>query len=199
MYSQYNEEQYVCQICRWIAGNPRFLDIGAWNATTFSNTRALFELGWGGVLIEPSPGPLKELLKEYGRVDRVEVIGAALTVEGNPVRLLVTDDAVSQSIEDVGRLDTWKETGGFYGALTVPSISVSRFFEQWGGDFQMCSIDTEGTSVDIFAEMMRCGPRPKCVVLEHDSRHVEVMQIAEHARYRQVHLNGTNVVLEWGG
>lgn len=199
MYSQYDEEQHVLAICESIKNHRRFLDIGAWSAKTFSNTRALFELGWGGVLIEPSPGPVKELVREYGECENIEVIAAALTIEGVSVRLVVTDDAVSQPTDDPKRVAQWSGTAGFYGRLTVPSISVKQFFAQWGGDFEMMSIDTEGTSVDVFAEIVRAGPRPRCIVVEHDSRYVEVAGIAEKAHYRQVHLNGTNCVLEWTG
>lgn len=51
-YSQ-NREQAV--ILRNLAGiNGTLLDIGANDGITFSNTRALVELGWSGVLVEPS-------------------------------------------------------------------------------------------------------------------------------------------------
>jgi hypothetical protein len=78
-------------------------------------------------------------------------------------------------------------------------MSMAEVFNQFGGDFEFVSIDTEGTSTDLFAEMVRVGPRPRVVVLEHDGRHVEIAQIAESAHYRQVHLNGTNVILQWTG
>lgn len=208
MYSQYLEEMFVLESCapdynRGVCvprhpGEPvRFLDIGAWHATDKSNTRALFELGWGGILIEPSPGPLRNLAREYAGCDRIQVIGAAVTVHGGLVRLAVTDDALSQP--DGARMDEWKETGGFYGHITVPSLSIAELFAQFGGDFEMVSIDTEGTSVDLFAEMLKVGPRPRCVVVEHDDRIVELNQHAEGGNYRQLHLNGTNAVFEWTG
>jgi len=51
----------------------------------------------------------------------------------------------------------------------------------------------------VFKAMCEAGPRPRVVMVEHDARYVEVAQIAEAANYRQVHLNGTNVILEWTG
>ncbi len=197
-YSQYLEQDFVLEACSGIT-SARFLDVGAWDPKTFSNIRALWELGWGGVVIEPSPGPLQSLIREYGQPgSRVKVIGAAVAVTPGLIELAVTDDAVSQEAEraEVGE---WKDAGGFYGRVTVPAISLSGLFHQLGGDFQMVSLDTEGTSVDLFAEMMRIGPRPRCVVVEHDQRIVELMQYAQEANYRQVHLNGTNVVLRWNG
>jgi FkbM family methyltransferase len=180
------------------AWHTRYLDIGAWHATQFSNTRALFELGWSGILIEPSPGPLQGLVREYGNSDRVKVISAAVTVGGGLVELQITDDAVSMP-SDSSHMEQWKDVGGFYGKLTVPSISVADLFQQFGGDFEFINIDTEGTSGAIFKEMLRIGPRPRCVVVEHDNNIVELAQYAQEAHYEQVLLNGNNMVLRWKG
>lgn len=60
-YSQFEEQDAILQA---FAGKTdgRFLDLGAWDPITFSNTRALVGLGWSGVMIEPSPGPFLELM-----------------------------------------------------------------------------------------------------------------------------------------
>lgn len=200
-YSQTGEQAAILEALGY-DGEPtscrgRFLDIGAWNPVALSNTRALWELGWSGVFIEPSPGPLRNLVKEYGNYpDRAMVIGGAVTVEGNLISLEVTDDAVSAphgSLEHA----TWREKGGYYGTLHAPSICLAYLFARLGGDFDMVSIDTEGTSVDLFAEMIRIGPRPRCVVVEHNDRIVELNQFAQAAAYRQVLLNGNNAVFQW--
>jgi hypothetical protein len=70
-YSQFDEQDAILAafgLQPWQTnlspGNTdgRFLDLGAWDPITFSNTRALVELGWSGVMIEPSPGPFLELM-----------------------------------------------------------------------------------------------------------------------------------------
>ncbi len=109
----------------------------------------------------------------------------------------MTDDAVSTADRQV--YDAWKSITKFRGELTVPALSVVDLFAHFGGAFDFISIDTEGSSLDIFVEMLRVGPRPSIVVCEHDGRIVELSQYAEQAGYRQIHLNGTNVVLEWNG
>lgn len=196
MYSQYGEDDYVMEIVKECA-SAKLLEIGAWNPVDKSNSRALIERGWSAVLIEPSPGPMLNLLNEYAGNDRVHLIQAAVGVEGGLLDLMVTDDAVSTA--DRQQYEAWKKVTSFRGALTVPCISVIELFARLGGAFEFVSIDTEGTSVDIFAEMVRIGPRPLAVVVEHDSRIVELNQFAEKANYRQVHINGTNVVFEWTG
>lgn len=198
MYSQAEEEKYILQSLSLEHGGSwgKFLDIGAFHAETFSNTRALFELGWSGILFEPSPGPLHGLVKAYGNESRIQIIGAAVTVQGGLIEFEITDDAVSMPA-DSRLVEAWRSVGGFFGKLTVPSLSLKEIFERFGGDFDFVSIDTEGSSVNLFAEMVRLGPRPRCVCVEHDSRFVELAAHAEAANYRQIHLNGTNAIFEW--
>ena len=200
MYSQYLEEESILGIVDVEFGREpqRFLDIGSWHPTDKSNTRALYELGWGGIVIEPSPGPVQNLIREYGGKDsRVQVIAAAITPdERKLIQLEVTDDAVTQPVESFN--EAWRDCG-YYGRLTVPCISVRSLFEMFGGDFEMVSIDTEGSSGAVFKAMLDAGPRPRCVVVEHDGAIVEISDHAQANHYQTVHLNGTNIVFRWTG
>lgn len=203
-YSQTGEQDAILKILGYgeppvkmaIDPQPRFIDIGAWNPTTFSNTRALYELGWGGLMIEPSPGPVRELVWEYGRSERVTVIAAAATIADSLVVLQVTDDAVSAEVGS-DNAKRWAVSGGFYGKLIVPGLTLDNLFKQFGGDFRMVSIDTEGTSVELFVELLRIGVRPQCIVVEHDNRIVELAQHGQNAGYQQVFLTANNAVFQW--
>lgn len=199
MYSQYGEDDIFLPL---LPSQGRVLEIGAWDAITFSNSRALIERGWDAVLIEPSPGPLSRLIREYSGNDRVKIIGAPVScaeANGTLIEMRFTDDAVSGLANDTKHFGQWAESGGFYGRAWMPALTMSALFTQFGGGFEMASFDVEGASVDLFAEMCRIGPRPRIVVVEHDSRFVELAQFAERAKYRQIHLNGTNAILEWTG
>jgi hypothetical protein len=93
-YSQRDEERYILEVVGDAPG--RFLDIGAWHPTALSNSRALYERGWGGVIIEPSPEPFLNLLKEYGNEDRVSLICAAVGFERTLTRFWATADALTR-------------------------------------------------------------------------------------------------------
>jgi len=53
MYSQNNEEQIILNYLGDSTGH--FLDIGAFDGITFSNTYELVKRGWTGVMVEASP------------------------------------------------------------------------------------------------------------------------------------------------
>ncbi len=196
MATQNDEGAWIARICEGINGplvRGRFLDIGAWNPKELSNTSALYDAGWGGVCIEPSPGPVKDLVREYGTAadSRVQVVSAAVGVEPGIVEMRMSDDALSGNENPA-----WAEAGGFYGWLHVPVITIQQVLNQFG-TFQMVSIDTEGTSADLFRELLKTGMRPMCIVVEHDNRVVEIVTAAQEQGYTSRYISGENVVLEF--
>ena len=67
-YSQNNEQDIIMQY--FIGNRGTFLDIGANDGVTLSNTYALQQAGWGGVLVEPSEEafnriPDNQLVKKF--------------------------------------------------------------------------------------------------------------------------------------
>jgi FkbM family methyltransferase len=198
-YSQGEEEGAILAAFQ---GKPvgRALDIGAWNPTTFSNSRALYELGWELVLIEPSPTPMTKLLEVYGNDPRVKIIQAAFGVaefgdsgiQPSLLRMQITDDAVSTAFP--GEYEKWKHDAAWRGAMWVPQITFQQI-GNWLGGFNFINIDTEGNSVDIFKEMIRVGWRPQCVCVEHNDRLPELLQCATFHEYKASYCDGNNVVL----
>lgn len=194
-YSQYDEEKYILEACRDATmrpGSGRFLEIGAWHPTDKSNVRALYELGWSGLSIEPSPGPLLNLLNEYAEEPRITIIAAAVALAPGFIELHVTDDAVSTA--DRKQYETWKEVTKFRGTLWVPAITLPQISNQFGG-FDFINIDAEGTSVDLFLEALGLGWEPQCWCVEHDNRLGELQTKATGKGYVVTMTNSTNVVL----
>ena len=192
-YSQFGEQAHILASLEGMTG--KFADIGAWHPTCFSNTRALWELGWEGLFVEPSPPAMLNLLKEYGNEARATLLQAVVhPIDSCPIGLYVSDDAISTT--DDNHYITWRNQAQFLGSVLVPAIPVIRLLQQFG-NFDFVNIDTEGTSVQVFSAWMQTSNRPRCVCIEHDGNIVELNQIAEGSNYRQVHLNGTNAIFEW--
>lgn len=172
----------------------RFLDVGAWNAEVFSNTRALYELGWEGVMIEPSPVPMQSLLRAYGKDPRVRLVCAAVGPDNHLAELHVTNDALSTT--SAHNYLKWSELdGGFYGTMLIPQITWMDIFRRFEAGFSFINIDTEGTSVELLKKLLETEVRPRCICFEHDHRHVESFQAFSKAGYRIVLENDDNRVI----
>lgn len=197
MYSQGDEEKYIWLACGHLGadpiGVPRFLDIGAFNAKQLSNTRALYERGWSGVMIEPSPMPMHGLLQEYGDDPRITLIQAVVGFERQLTKMRITQDALSTS--DAKCEERWRKAGGFYGSMWVPTITLDDIFLQFGGGFDFVSIDAEGVSFEILKALFKTEVRPLAICFEHDDRQTESFAAFDAAGYRMVYENAANRIV----
>lgn len=189
-YSQHGEQAIILKALEDIK-NGRFLDIGAFRPFALSNTRALYELGWSGVMVEPSPGPMRALLEEYGKEPRITLVQAAVAVDSNMLDLHVTDDAVSTS--DAANFTKWEKAGGFMGTLKVPAIALGWLCTAYG-PFDFVNIDAEGVSGDLFIDLLGTLASPRCICVEHDGKAAELKAMAAAHKYNSQEI-GANLVV----
>jgi len=194
-YSQGDEQRHILASVDSQIG--RFLDIGACHPTCFSNTRALYELGWSGVMVEPSPGPFQSLLFEYGRDPRIELIQAAVSFSSGLAELHATEDMTSTI--DAPHYDRWKKICAFYAKFHVPTITLADIFNRFGGNFAFVNIDAEGISGRLAMALLETEARPQCLCVEHDNLSTDegtgaLDFLARSKGYRMVHHNGENAV-----
>lgn len=192
VFSQNDEERYILE---WTPEHGRVLDIGAWWPTNLSNSRALIEKGWEAVLVEPSSGPMRVLLEEYGGNEKITLVQAAVTTHGNPITLQVTDYPVSTSDHKVYSLWQTDPKTQYLGPLTVPSVTIGDLLNTCGR-FDFIDIDAEGQSVEIAMRMLDMPDEllPACFCVEHDgfAPHLEVT--ARQRGYNRFHVTGENLV-----
>lgn len=191
IYTQRDEQAFILHAC---AGSERrrLLDIGAYHPTKFSNSRALIEQGWQAVLIEPSPYPVRDLLLEYGKSEGIIVLCAAVATEPGIIPIHISDDAVSTS--ETENMRTWQSYGaGFIGALHVPCFTIKQILDRFG-EFDMVSIDTEGTSLAVFRDLLATEMFPRCIVVEHDGKVQDAIAAAQGRGYHLVHQTEENLV-----
>jgi FkbM family methyltransferase len=188
-YSQGDEEQYILQAVGKRKG--RFLDIGAWHPKNLSNTRALYERGWSGLLIEPSPEPFLVLLREYGNDDRIQLLCGAVGVNNAITRFHASSDALTTSSD--ASYERWKEVGGFYGSFYAPALSIPAILNRFGA-FDFVSIDAEGSSVDLFHALLATSMRPDCICVEYDLRNEECIEAGARGGYKALYVSSENVV-----
>lgn len=199
-YSQNGEDAIVAS-CFPPDFKGVLLEVGAWFPKDFSNSRLLIEAGWLATLCEFSPLAVDRLVREYGYHPRVRVIAAAITAE--PQHLLdfqITEDALSS--DNPAEVAKWKDmrpgySGGFYGHLLVPTLSLHALLSERFGATQIdfASIDTEGSSVPLAIALLRTDHRPKVLCVEHNGRDLEVWEVAKPLGYKWLDKNQENLIL----
>jgi len=152
MYSQNDEERVVLDFFR---SRPvgELLDLGAYDGSTFSNSRALIEAGWKAVLIEPSPWPFGALVDLHKSNPRVELVNALVLPATGPApglsEFFVTRDATSCTQE--GTMRRWG--AGQYRRILVPSLTLGSLHQLLSRDaarrFDFISVDIEDDTMAL--------------------------------------------------
>ncbi len=182
MYSQNREEQIIAEI---VGDKPgRFLDIGAYDGKTNSNTLALAEKDWDGVLVEPSPVTFQKLFGLHGENDNLTLINCAVGAERGLVQFWDMPDGYATARANLGKGRPFK----------LWRITMEDLLESVGGNFDVISIDAEGESCDLFFCLPLESIKPKVICVEHDNRLLELSARAEEHGYHAYHMNQENVI-----
>lgn len=195
MYAQHAEDDIILKLFDGYVG--RFLDIGANDGQYLSNTRALAEQGWGGVLVEPNPWTFLRLAKLYRGLNmHLPCCNFAVGLEDCLTLFYQATKDNGLSSTEVSQVVNREAEGEYLAPFWVAMVSIGRLLDQFPGHFDFLSIDTEGTSVDLFLRFPFSRVLPRVVCVEHDYRVQECINHATHWRYRLVHQNPINLIFE---
>lgn len=163
-YSQGNEQAVLAKL---LPDEGDFLDIGAHDGKTFSNTLALAERGWTGVCVEPAPSVASRLLATHRNRAGITVVMAAVVPAKPGWATFWDSDTDCLSTLSTKHRDAWSE--GRYTPLLVRTVTLRQLLGQVGYYFDFVSIDTEGSSVDLLDVLpVERMPKLKAVCVEND-------------------------------
>lgn len=188
MYSQRDEEEVIL---KHLPATGRFIDIGAYGFKELSNTRALAEKGWSGVLVEPCPEECDKLIKNTKGFN-VEIVNAVITpnYEGL-IKFYASPNAVSSI--DEAHVSVWKPHVPFY-PIWAMALPVKELFEQFGLKFDFVSIDCEGISAAILKaiDLKTVGATLVCV--EADKHETAITDYFIQQGYSVIHKTAENLI-----
>lgn len=197
MYSQNNEQEIILNyFSQHTMGNGgKFMDIGAFDPFKFSNTRSLYERGWHGIYVEPSPICFQRFKDEYKNDIRIHLINAAIGKEDGMVTFYEANgDAISTT--SVQHKQKWeKNPNVLYTEIPVRCIGMQSFMSQFGMGIDFLSLDTEGTNYELFSMLPNDFiHRLKMICIEHDNQHQIIMRKLASFGFRQLALNNENLI-----
>jgi FkbM family methyltransferase len=187
MHSQNNEEQFITAA---LPDQGRLLDIGAYDGKTFSNTFALLEKGWSGVLIEASPQVFVALQRNTAGM-AVDLINTCI-VTGEETLIDFYDNGGAVATPNIENFKKWEKHAEFQ-KIHVMSMHYVRVIEKFGANFDMVNIDVEGGSTDLFLALFDVMPEVKLWCIEHDGFIDRIK--AKAVGYTELMRNGENIIL----
>jgi len=192
-YSQSNEENYILDYFKGKTG--KFIDIGAYDVFRFSNVRALFEEGWGGILVEPAPTNYKTISDHYKDTPQITVLNIAVGPTSGEIDFYDSGgDAVGTTNE--AHMRNWERGGVKFNKIKVPQIEVGQFFYDHCKGVDFLSIDTEATNYAVFQAIPHwVFHEIKMLCIEHDGHNVDIMNALLPFGFKPLYLNSENIIL----
>lgn len=167
-YSQHGEQVIIERFFNGAVG--RFLDVGAHDGRINSNTARLVDMGWGGVLVEPSPWVFPYLARRYQHKEQIQLVNAAMDVHAQLVEWHDCGGDQLSTTEPSHRQIWERDLGVKYQKFYIATITFDMLAHGLNpgavspGAFHFISIDTEGSNDRIVdACLKRYRPQLVCV------------------------------------
>ena len=200
-YSQHGEQPIILRYFseRQSGYSRYFVDAGAFDGVVGSNSRALFELGWAGMVIEPNPRVFQRLAKLYKKEPRVACVNLALSDHPETgVEMLFSVGPAGVKEEDkwqYGQVSTLhgsfaeqfrRDHGYQYAPSRVDLTTLAELFSTHRSppDLGFLSIDCEGEDLKVLQGAALDQFRPRLLCVECDDRSRHIYQEFLQGRYR---------------
>jgi FkbM family methyltransferase len=133
----------------------RFLDIGAANGITLSNTHLFAQKGWSGVCVEANAQELFNLVTLYWNNPKIEIVQGAIAGGQKFVDFWNSKEANTST----ACKEMFERGKGRVGSrrTVVAGFSVDELLNNMGYDYDFISLDLEGETLSI----MRALPMEK--------------------------------------
>lgn len=172
----------------------RFIDVGAHDGISLSNTWFFEkELGWSGICVEPNPNVFKKLVRERSCtcvnvcISNENTVLDFTVVEGYAEMLSgITTNYDSRHLERIRR--EVKERGGAINNVQVPSRTLESLIDESGvSEYDFCSIDVEGSEIDVVKSINFDKVKIKYFTIENNYRLEDINKYLSSKGYDCIH------------
>lgn len=180
-YSQFEQDKVVYESYFQGKTDGYFVDIGAHDGETFSNSKFFEEQGWNGVCVEPNPIVFEQLLlnRECKCIkkaisDKVGQASFFQITEGADMLSGLVDEFTQKGIKNI--YSNLESTDSGFDYIEVELDLFDNIVDQPQIDF--LSIDTEGNELKILQTIDFNKYNIKVITLEnneYDSRFIEFL------------------------
>jgi len=194
-YSQNNEQEIILNYFKNQAMGT-YLDIGAYDPETFSNTRGLYELGWRGVLVEPAEMNFQVLQKYFYKDNAMQVIQTCVGDYDGEIPFYDSNgDAIGTTVATHAKI--WEQGYGTKyttvqsRVITFESLMKMTIYKK----FDFINIDVEGMDFLIFRQIDFNSVGCSLVCVEYNGREKEkYLGLMHRQQFRLIHSNGENLI-----
>lgn len=173
MYGQNNEDSFLWEYFEQHPpkrGYKNFLDIGANDGKTLSNTLLFAQNGWGGVCVEPDERAFERLQETHKDHAKVQCVKAGIGAKTETAPFYQSGELLKQN--DIALVSTTRENEKARFDRSVEFVPSKVKLYNWADfleiaqitpKFALISIDAEGCDLDILKQIDLANVQAVCV------------------------------------
>jgi FkbM family methyltransferase len=152
-----------------------FVEVGAFDGETFSNTSGLADRGWIGKYIEPHPAYAAQCLNRHKKNPAISVYNYAISDMAGLIELHEGDaiSTASTPTLDAYRSIPWASKTQFRRTLQVKAVRLDQLLVSANVEknFELLVVDVEGFESRVFKSFSLDDWRPKMIIVELNDYH----------------------------
>lgn len=165
-----------------------FVEVGAFDGESFSNTSCLADHGWNGIYVEPIEPHYNACLSRHKNND-VSVVRCSIGVEEGEIDIYVGGPLTTSDPEQVQRYSEidWAQHIPFYKSKCeqMKLDSLLEHFEV-SPEFDILGVDVEGRENDVFDSFDLDKWKPKMMIVELEDEHESFQKYQEHVEVHKL-------------
>jgi FkbM family methyltransferase len=187
-----------------------FVEIGAYDGESFSNSSCLADAGWTGYYVEPVPEYGRKCAARHAR-NRVKVFNLAISDADGLLDLNVGGAFTTASGDALSAFGdiVWSKATAFDQKISVRAMTLDKFLAMnaIAIGFELLIVDVEGYEEKVLGTFGLDYWRPKMLIVELNDYHADfvahpAMQMSARrvrdkiiaARYMQVYADAINTI-----
>jgi FkbM family methyltransferase len=178
-----------------------FVEVGAFDGITCSNSSCLADAGWSGLLVEPIPAFAEACRKQYANNPRIKICEVAAGEENTNIEiniagvLTTTNRDLLHAYKSIG----WaKRSIENVRSIFVPQRRLDDILEgaHAPSPIDVLIVDVEGAEASVFAGFTIDKWRPKMMIVELAHTHPDLHAVCakDAGTQRMIETNGYSVV-----
>jgi FkbM family methyltransferase len=158
-----------------------FVEIGAYDGVTFSNTVGLARRGWKGILAEPDPSHFQSCAINLQDFQKCEVKNIAISSRNMKANLHRQGPLSTLSTDLHERYQTidWAKGEADKGKIEVNCVTLDSLLTETKVDpeFELLVVDVEGHETEVFAGFSIEHWKPQMIILELADLHPDFPEL----------------------
>ena len=158
-----------------------FIEVGAYDGVTFSNTIGLVRRGWKGLLVEPDPALFHTCKNNLIDYPKCEVINVAISAKEMKAKLYRQGplSTLSHQLHEKYQTLDWASIESDRGETEVTCITLDSLlhYHEIKPNFDLLVVDVEGHETQVFEGFALEFWKPQMIILELADLHPDFPEL----------------------